>query len=340
MGNKVYAVVGIAELLALTIFIIVAAAEWAHKRRCRRLASLAFGPENGPRRWVALTPAMRAISLSLLAWGFVTLMTLDPKVFKETEIEEDELRHIVLVLDVSPSMKLDDAGPEGDMTRSRRASDVVRSLLQRIALDRTRISVVAVYNGAKCVVEDVSDVAVIENILNDLPLEYAFDIGKTNLVEGFNVSAELAEQWPEDSATLLVVTDGDTIPDEGMPDMPDSIASILVVGVGDTRSSIFIDGHQSRQNQSSLRQIARRLEGAYYDGNEKHLPSEALRYLSETIPMQDREKWGRRESALLAILLGGVIFALIPAALAQFGSSWNVKPRTSKSDPKSVGELS
>jgi len=333
-------VVGIAGITALTIFIIVGAAEWVHTRRCRRLAALAFGPENGPRRWVSLVPALRAVSLSLVAWGLVSLITLDPKVFKDTEIEEDEIRHVVLVLDVSPSMKLDDAGPEGNMTRSRRGADVVRSLLQRIALDRTRISVVAVYNGAQCVVEDVSDMGVIENILNDLPLEYAFDIGKTNLMEGFNVSAELAEQWPEDSTTLLVVTDGDTIPDEGMPEMPDSIAKVLVVGVGDTRSSIFIDGHQSRQNQSSLRQIARRLEGAYYDGNENHLPSEAIRYLSETIPMEDRDKWGRRESALLALLLGGVLFTLIPAALAQFGSSWNVRPVKRKTTMNTQGESS
>ena len=43
--------------------------------------------------------------------------------------------------------------------------------------------------------------------------------------------------------------------------MPASVAGVLVVGVGDPQAGMFIDGHQSRQDVSTLRQIAARLRG-------------------------------------------------------------------------------
>ena len=38
----------------------------------------------------------------------------------------------------------------------------------------------------------------------------------------------------------------------------------------------FIAGHQSRQDASTLRQVAVRLSGTYHNGNEKHLPTVLL----------------------------------------------------------------
>ena len=72
---------------------------------------------------------------------------------------------------------------------------------------------------------------VVKNCLDDLPLGVAFNVGKTELLEGVRASVELAKNWQPDSATLVIVSDGDTIPDSGMPDLPRAIQRTLVVAL-------------------------------------------------------------------------------------------------------------
>src|SRR6266516_3454675 len=271
-----------ALLLTLVVILLAALAEWLHARRCRRVARLAFGPGGA----------------------------------RSDLIPEGSYRHLVLALDVSPSMQLKDAGPEGKQSRAERASAVLMSLLGRIATDQALISIVAFYTDAKRVVVDTFDMEVVKNALNDLPLDLAFDTGKTKLLDGVRESAELAKPWQPGSAPLVVVSDGDTILDSGMPELPRSIQRTLVVGVGDARAGRFIDGHQSRQDFSTLRQLAGRLRGDYFDANEKHLPSALLTALSKSLPLRDAHERGRRELALAAAGLGGFILAGLPLALA------------------------
>jgi Ca-activated chloride channel family protein len=121
---------------------------------------------------------------------------------------------------------------------------------------------------------------------------------------------------------LLLLSDGDTVPATGMPKLPASIADVLVVGVGDPRSGSFIDGRMSRQDASTLRQIAVRLNGTYHDGNQKHLSSELLSQLT-VIPRKTAfEQLTRREYALVACGLGGTVLALLPMLLHYWGTRW------------------
>ncbi len=311
-----------ALLLTLVVMLLAALAEWLHARRCRRVARLAFGPGGKAREWTRLVPALRVAAVAALTWGFITLLLVGPRAARSDLIPEGGYRHLVLALDVSPSMQLKDAGPDGKQSRAERASDVLMSLLSRIATDQARISIVAFYTDAKRVVVDTFDMEVVKNALNDLPLDLAFDVGKTKLLDGVRESAELAKPWQPDSATLVVVSDGDTIPDSGMPELPRSIQRTLVVGVGDARAGRFIDGHQSRQDFSTLRQLAGRMRGDYFDANEKHLPSTLLTALSKSLPLRDAHERGRRELALAAVGLGGFILAGLPVALALAGCAW------------------
>ena len=80
-----------------------------------------------------------------------------------------------------------------------------------------RVSVVAFYSDARPVVIDTFDPEVVANILDDLPLEYAFKPGKTNLYEGVKTAGEVGKAWPVKSATLLLVSDGDTLPARETP---------------------------------------------------------------------------------------------------------------------------
>ena len=119
-----------------------------------------------------------------------------------------------------------------------------------------------------------------------------------------------------------MVSDGDTIPPAGMPKLPASIEHVLVVGVGDPTAGRFIDGHLSRQDVSSLRQMAVRLKGAYHNGNEKHLPTDLLRSIALSAGESRVEKWTRREYALLACAAGASVLALLPLLLHLCGTTW------------------
>ena len=171
---------------------------------------------------------------------------------------------MVLVLDVSPSMRLQDGGPERDQSRMQRASDVMESFFKRVAIQQYKMSVVAVYSSAKPVVVETNDVDVVRNILNDLPMHYAFPVGKTDLFSGLNEAAGLSKGWQPKSTTVIVISDGDTVPATGMPTMPASVSNVVVVGIGDPITGQFIDGRQSRQDAATLRQIAVRLGGVYH----------------------------------------------------------------------------
>jgi len=105
----------------------------------------------------------------------------------------------------------------------------------------------AFYTDAKAVVIDTFDMEVVRNALDDLPLDLAFEVGKTESSKASAVR-RTRQTWQPDSTTLVVVSDGDTVPDSGMPEMPRSIQRTIIVGVGDSRTGTFIDGHQSRQD--------------------------------------------------------------------------------------------
>ncbi|MCC6823215.1 MAG: VWA domain-containing protein [Verrucomicrobia subdivision 3 bacterium] len=315
--------------ITLAALLLTGLAEWLHVRRCRRVARLAFGPGGGPREWTKVAPWLRMAALGALTWGFLTLLQIGPQsVRREEFVPAGGFRHLVIALDVSPSMQLADAGLNGKQTRALRAGEVLMSLLQRTALDQVHVSIIAFYSGAKPVVVDTADMEVVRNCLNDLPLDIAFNVGQTELLEGVRQSVELAKTWQPDSATLVIVSDGDTLPDSGMPQMPRSIHRTLVVGVGDALAGKYIDGHQSRQDATTLRQLAARLKGDYFDANQKHLPSATLAMLSKSLPLRDTRERGLREAALLCIGFGSFLLAALPVALAFAGSGWQAGVRS------------
>ncbi len=326
-----FSVVGPA-LLALAVLAVTSLAELLHARRVRRLAALAFGSGRKPAPWARAAPALRVAALSALAWGLSTLFLLEPRRFSPSGADlalRRDPQHVLLVLDVSPSMRLVDAGPELKLSRMQRARALMESFFDRVPLEEYRVSVVAFYNGAKPVVVDTRDFEVVRNILGELPMHYAFPSGKTRLFDGLQEAARMAQPWNPRSTTVLVLTDGDTVPATGMPRMPASVRSVLVVGVGDSRTGKFIDGRQSRQDVPNLKQVAARLGGSFHNGNERHLPT---RLIAEATGLEDEnvfERLTRREYALIACVAGALFLSLLPLLLHWFGTAWRpgVAPR-------------
>ena len=312
--------------VALGAGVLAVLAEGWHCRRTGRVARLAFGPLGQARLWTRLAPTVRVLALTAMAWGLVTLFFIRPRVASYDKIPDGGYRHLVIAWDVSPSMQLDDggfdSGKQNKRTRAQRGAKVLLSLFERIALDQVRISIVAFFTGAKPVVVDTYDLNVVKNILNDLPLDMAFDPGKTSLIDGLEESVRLAKGWEPGSTTLLVVSDGDTVPDTGLPQLPPSINKVLVAGVGDPRRGVFIDGHMSRQNARVLRQLAKRLGGEYVDVNDVQIPTAQLAELAGVRNLVDPGEKGRRELALGCVATGAGLLSLLPVGLAFFGSPW------------------
>ena len=320
----------VAELIAFTVAVLAGIAEGLHMTRVRRLSRLAFGPGERPRAWATAAPVIRVVALTMAAWGLATLLNTEPRIFVAEEVKPGEEKHLLILLDVSPSMRLADAGPEKDQPRRLRARDIVESFYTRVSTAKYRTSVLAFYNGSKPVVIDTKDTGVVHSIMGELPLYQAFESGKTQLFDGLEEAAKIAKPWNPKSTIVLVLTDGDTVPATGMPRMPASVAGVLVVGVGDKRKGTFIDGRQSRQDASTLRQVAARLDGIYHDGNEHHITTSTLKSLLEGSGSAKVDEWSRREYALMAAAIGGFAYALLPILLQLFGTGWNPGVRVRK----------
>lgn len=311
-----------AAVLAATI---TALGEWLHARRIRRLSSLAFGPSGKARTWTKAVPFFRILAVAAVAWSLVTLVTFDNRT--REKIQGNNLdQHLVVLLDVSPSMLLVDAGSLREQSRKQRANEVLKSILDRLPDENVRFTVIAFYTEARTLVEKCRDRELVMHLASETPFHITYQPGKTDLLGSLNQAGKLIENLPRKSATLLVLADGDSLPPTGLKPMPSSVREVLVVGVGDPIRGEFIDGHQSRQDTANLAQLARRLDGKYHDANLVPLPREAIDHL--VAPDPDASKWqlDRRLLALVLLATGTALLCLIPLFLSAFGSPWQYRP--------------
>jgi len=311
------------ELTAAGAIVLMLLAESLHYLRVRRLSALAFGFGRGPSPLGYVAPVLRTLAIGAITWGLVTLLYMPAKIHKAQSLDEELRKHVVVLLDVSPSMRLEDAGVDGNQQRLKRGWIVLRDFFKRVPIQQYRVSVVAFYNGAIPVVIDTSDVAVFENIMNDLPMHHAFATGKTDLFAGLEEVAKITKPWRPNSTSVLVLSDGDTIPGKGLPKMPASVVDVVVIGVGDDNRGTFINGAQSRQDVSTLKQLAVRLSGTYINGNTNPLSGKVLGMLLSTSESSLLDRLSLREFALWAIGIGSSVLASLPMLLHYFGTTWN-----------------
>jgi Ca-activated chloride channel family protein len=296
-------------------------AEWLHARRVRRLARLAFGPESRPRTWTKAAPPLRVLALTAVVWSLIVLMAFEGS-SRTHERNVAATRHLMVLLDVSPSMQLQDAGERGTEKRAARAAELLRSVMERAPSDEVKITMACFYTDAMLLAKECSDREVIWNFADNLPLHIAYRPGKTDLVKSLNSAGELVKDYPRKTTTVLVLTDGDTVPNSGLKPMPSAVSEIIFAGVGDATHGAFIDGHLSRQDNASLSQLARRLGGQYHNGNMKQVPSEMLRRLIAPDERSEKFKLNVRVLAISALASGTAILCLLPLLLEYFGSAW------------------
>ena len=309
-------------LAALLVLLLSALAEAWHARRMRVVARLAFGPEGAPRRWVQAAPFLRCLALAAFAWGLAVMWQLHQAAKDGKPSDAKEPARLIFVADLSPSMYLKDAGPEGKQTRQERMREEVETVLMRVGGD-LRYGVVGFYTEARPVVMDAHDPELVRNVFNGLPVQYVMKAGSTDLGTAINAAVKVVEGLPPQTVRLIVFTDGDTVPLQPILPRPKSVKDVLVLGVGNPRKGTFIAGHQSRQDAEVLSTVARALRGAYHDVNEKHLPTDALGDLVVRTPLP-KSGLDLAQLAVLAMALGAAVLALLPVALQYRGAAWKV----------------
>jgi len=307
---------------ALAVLLLASLAEWLHARRIRAVGRLAFGPAGAPGRWTRAVPFLRALCLTAFAWGLATLWLLKMAPAESKEAENKAATRLVFVADLSPSMYLQDAGPDGKQTRQARMREVVEGILQRVS-GNLRFGVIGFYTESLPVVMEARDPELVRNVFNGLPLAYAMPLGQTDLGQAINAAIKLVSAFPEGSTRLVIFTDGDGVNLVPLDPRPKSVKEVFVLGLGNPHKGTFIDGHQSRQEVDTLRTVATALMGTYADVNEKHLATSALGDLVVTVP-PPQGGLSLAEWAVLAMVVSAAIYALIPVALEFFGSDWKV----------------
>lgn len=314
---------------ALAVALLAALGEAIHARRIRRIAPLAFGPPGRPRAWTKAVPAIRVAAIAAVAWSLVTLVSFDNRT-RESRRGNNLDQHLVVLLDVSPSMLLRDAGETGDQTRKQRAAEVLKSVLDRLPDDNVRFTVIGFYTEARTLVEQCRYRELVLHLASGTPFHVTYQPGKTDILGSVNQAGKTIAGLPRKSATLLVLSDGDSLPPTGLQPLPSAVREVAVVGVGDPVRGEFIDGHQSRQDTANLAQLARRLGGRHHDANFRPLPREALDSLIAADPGASKWRLDRRTLALALLATGTAALILIPLLLDALGSPWRHRPATAR----------
>lgn len=319
---------------ALAVLFLASLAEWLHVRRIRAVGRLAFGPAGAPHGWTRVVPLLRPLCLAMFTWGLVTLLLLKIAAAEgrgDKDGANKTATRLVFVADLSPSMYLTDAGPDGKQTRQARMREVVEGILQRVS-GNLRFGVIGFWTESVPVVMEARDPELVRNVFNGLPLTYAMPTGQTDLGQAINAAVKLVNDLPEGSTRLLIFTDGDSVNLVPITPRPKSVKEVFVLGLGNPHKGTFIDGHQSRQEGDTLQTVASALMGTYVDVNEKHLPTAALGDLVVTVPPPHRGLT-LEELAVLAMVLGAAVLALIPVGLEFLGTDWKVgRPERDEAD--------
>jgi Ca-activated chloride channel family protein len=140
---------------------------------------------------------------------------------------------------------------------------------------------------------------------------------------GIRQTLEHLDDYPEDSTTVFLLTDGDTEELGVVPKLPESVRDVYILGVGDPHQGTFIDDHMSRQDAALLNTLAGRLKGKYIDVNEKHLTTLSLGTLARGTGAT-KTTYGLIDIAIFIFAAGAITLALIPVALEYFGSDWKM----------------
>ena len=344
-------------IYAFSAFSLFLIAELIHQLRIRQVQKLAFGPAQKQRLWTYANILFKPAAVGLLVLGFCLLINTEPEARSATnkKIPERDYHRLVFMVDSSPSMEAEDAIYRDEKTneiqkicRREKIREVVHDLLfnSQIPLDRVCIDIVPFWYEARVAVEGFKDHEAAKQMSANfflLSFEYKNKDKKheTNIFKSLEQTFKRLERLKktgklaEKGATVFLFTDGQTLPPKNMPKMPSSVSKVVVVGLGDTKKAFNLrNGIATKQDQRSLKSLASRLRGFYYNANTDSIPSnDANSLVIKNLPAESNQI-GSIFWAKVFILSGAGYLALIPIFLHFFGSGWKSIFHKSKSNSK------
>lgn len=326
-----------------TALLVTSFTEWLQCRRTSRVMGLAFGPSSRPRRWTQAVPLFRVAALTALSWSLATLFVAHLNKGGSASAEvANRSENIFLLLDYSPSMLLADAGPDGEFTRKQRMREVADSIVERLG-EHVQYSFACFQSEIYPIAERVYDKAVIRNMFNDLPVEKAMNsTGPTDLGHVINqtlnmLDSDLASdtgsknrfEYADDSTTLILISDGDSLEIEAIRELPGSVKRALVLGVGNPDKGLIVgsEEHYSKQDPVALTAIARSLDGEYIDVNKRHLASSSMNSLRGISKSDGGKGISHTELARVVFIVTAMLYGSLAILQEFFGSDWRVCTR-------------
>jgi Ca-activated chloride channel family protein len=305
-------------VVASIVLALAIPAEYLHLRKCLVVARMAFAEQRqglfvvfaaGSARVTGVT--LTAVALALL-WqsSFITRNAIG------AIADDAEMDRMIVVMDASKSMNLEDAGPDGSETRATRARNLIYQLISR-ANRFPRTTLMTFGDRVLPVVCDAQHWDVLANVLLRQYYSRAFDSTDTEIDGALESSLDIAKDWVPKSTIVVLLTDGESKPTVKEFHVPNSVRHVLVLGVGSSegRAAGPNLADISRRDDANLRRIANLTGGDYFNCNKDPLPVAYIDALlpapPEAVPPQSH-----RDLPLALLAIGAAVLALVPIALS------------------------
>ena len=253
------------KIIGIGIGAIVAISEVRHSRVARRVTQLGWNA----RAWESLCLRFVAVGRSIAfigsIWAVTNLVSLPAVPSPSQQNDSLELReHIIILVDVSPSMLLMDGGIDKSQVRLTAATDYLDKLLVSSCVEDQLYSLWTCYDELIDYVDATPDKNVVRNfLLNDRfftthmrsTIDGPSAARETNLVKCIRSAFEKVKERPRGSVTFVLLTDGDC---EGLGERiptPKSVDAFHVLGVG-SLEGCRIGARYSKLNRTGLQEFA------------------------------------------------------------------------------------
>jgi Ca-activated chloride channel homolog len=299
------------------LLLLLGLAVWWWERRRRAAPAAAYSDVSIPaavsarRWWVAVPPALRALSLAALV-----LAAAGPRVGGDTVELKQEGIAIVIAIDISSSMLAEDFAPSNRLAVAQQQA--VAFIRGRSA---DRIGLVAFAGEALTQVPVTLDYPVVEQAVMDLKIGSLED--GTAIGSGLATAVNRLRRAPDKSKVVLLLTDGEN--NKGLIDPRTAAATaaafgirVYTIGVGTIGEAPIPTGRglggfryellPVRIDEPLLREIADKTGGRYFRARDSEALSRIFRQIDalEKTPVQVT-RYTKYEEATRPLLLVGLL---------------------------------
>lgn len=262
---------------------------WKRKKQ-REFGDLEMVQKLSPEK--SVFKSVLKFTVLILAFGFLVIGLVNPKIGTKSEIVKREGIDIVFAVDVSKSMLCEDVAP----SRLEKSKQIVSQIINQLVGDR--IGIVAYAGSAFPVLPITTDYGVAKMFLQSMNPSMVSSQG-TSLDEAIKLSSTYFDEDKKTNKLLILISDGEDH-SEGASDAAEEAnklgLKIITIGVGTAKGgpiplkengrvlSFKRDQNNAvvvtKLNEESLKVISKNTKGGYVNGNNT---KEVLEYLKNAL---------------------------------------------------------